>query len=712
MVASLLNPKVSYPELKRVDAADMGRESELFEIEMHDLPVLVAVGAAKNTFIDSGLLYYPLYLVKHNNKVIQVGVIEIAAQSTLDSTRVTPESLLLENDPLLYTFATTEFITKLRKVPPPEPKPEPEAAAEEEEEEEEEEVEIVHVEKKPRKSKEAAASAVATDYTHIPHVRSDLFKLVQGAKVPLPLQPESRKDARNIHKKYHEREDDMWIQKFMKNRNYHILDNEGSGDCFFATIRDAFRTIGQETTAAKLRERIADDLTPEVYKSYKERYDMFKSELDRLKAESSKLNHENKKLIQEYEKNIFDANKRAAIKSAQTNVLAQYNKLKDEHAVVKQLMEDVKFMKDINDMNAFREYVKKSDFWADAWAISALERILNIKLILLSSERYQEGDLDHVLQCATDFSGPDASNRDHPYVPEFYVILEYTGDHYRLITYKDHALFKFKELPYDLKEMVAHKCLERNGGLFMRIPDWDAFETEREAAAGEQTGGASASRRAQAAGIDFDLDELNDAKLLNLYDDAVVLSISPRASGVPLPGRGTSERHQLSRMLEYAALAKHKDWRRRLDNSWIQPFHLDGHQWGSVAHYVHAVPFRERHPEFYLMFTYESGSDLSKCADHARAAASNKGKWRGRLVRPAEVKVDVKTAMTRDQLEAVLGEALAAKFTQHEDLRRMLLDTRNAKLVEHRRGAPPAVSNALMVVREGLARGDMASRGM
>lgn len=56
-------------------------------------------------------------------------------------------------------------------------------------------------------------------------------------------------------------------------------------------------------------------------------------------------------------------------------------------------------MKGVNTLEKLKNRMKSCDFWAETWTISTLERILNIKIIILSVEAFKEGDLKNVLQC-------------------------------------------------------------------------------------------------------------------------------------------------------------------------------------------------------------------------------------------------------------------------------------------------------------------------
>jgi hypothetical protein len=263
MVLSKINSEVSYPELKRVDSDDLQTEANLYQIEVNGIDIIIAVGNSKNTFEEQNILFFPVYLVKSNNKVIQIGVYEIEATRFInyldEDNNLDIEKL---NPPLIYTFVTVSMLRKLRMEPEMSLKKSAESVQDLEKEKEVESEE-----------EEEAPAAAANEEYEIPQERKNTFVLTKGSRIPPLLPEENSKKAKDIREKYHEDKKDLWIQKFMKNPNYDITDNEGGGDCFFATIRDAFSNIAQHTTVQKLRKEIANEATEEIFMGYKEHYD-------------------------------------------------------------------------------------------------------------------------------------------------------------------------------------------------------------------------------------------------------------------------------------------------------------------------------------------------------------------------------------------------------------------------------------------------------
>ena len=73
---------------------------------------------------------------------------------------------------------------------------------------------------------------------------------------------------------------------------------------------------------------------------------------------------------------------------------------------------------------------------------------MNIKFIVLSSESYKAKDEKNVLLCGQ-LNDKILEQRGR-FTPEFYIIVDYTVHHYKLIGYK--------------KKMIYDKCMENNSG--------------------------------------------------------------------------------------------------------------------------------------------------------------------------------------------------------------------------------------------------------
>jgi predicted NAD-dependent protein-ADP-ribosyltransferase YbiA (DUF1768 family) len=668
MVLSKLDSDVSYPELKSVDSGDLKTEADLYQLDIKDIDIIVAVGNSKNTYEDKNILYFPIYLVKHNNKVIQIGVYEIKASDYLsyldDYNNLDIENM---NEPLIYTFVTKEFLNKNRLKPEERDDKEEGEISEDELSEEEEEENIVE------------------EYD-VPEERADIFVKIKGVPVPPLLKEETQRSAKDIREKYHESPKDTWVDKFMKNKNYLIQDNEGGGDCLFATIRDAFSSLAQQTSVNKLRKKLAEEASQPIFDKYKEQYDMYNAAIVRDTNQVKELEQEYLLLKQRFG-TIIDRNEQKAIAVQAKEVKALHDKLVEEKKVTSTILKEYKFMKGIETLDQFKRVVRHCEFWADTWAISTLERILNIKFIVLSSENYKSDDKKNVLLCGQ-LNDPILEQRGR-FTPEFYIMVDFTGNHYKLIGYKKKMIFKFTELPYDVKKLVFEKCMEKNAGPFAIIPDFQKFKASQKKTVIKEA----------------HYEDLTESKLRGLYSDEIILQFYSNSLDKPLPGKGSGEKIPNDRLKEYSTLASIPQWRKKLSNFWVQPFSLDNHQWASVEHYYQASKFKKTYPDFYLSFSLDSGTELSKVPAMAKGAGGKTGKYKKELLRPVEVTADSDFFGKRHKKE--MYAAQYAKFTQNDDLKTLLLATNDAKLSHFIRGSEPIIFDELMLIRDKIRRSEI-----
>ena len=132
-----------------------------------------------------------------------------------------------------------------------------------------------------------------------------------------------------------------------------------------------------------------------------------------------------------------------------------------------------------------------------------------------------------------------------------------------------------------------------------------------------------------------------------------------------------------------------------------------------MEHYYQASKFKKENPDFYQAFSLNGEEAAAKVIDDpliikdlplnpglAKSMGGKTGKFKGKLLRPKTITMDKDFDARKD---AEMEKAMYAKFSQHPELRDMLLLTKKAKLQHFSRGSPPIVFNDLMRVRKQLA---------
>ena len=682
MVKSKLRPdNIEYKEIKTIDEEDIGEEASLYEYETKTgIIIVIALGKEKYTYSKYDIIYFPIYLIINDRPKSRIGVFEIESNEYINVLDEDNDVNLEKGNILLFHFATDDYFREMLRESIMIDSPD---VVDESTDKEPILQDVIEVndELDVMRLKIPVKSLLVE-----PTKKEGFFTIDKTRKIPLNLVEENEEMSNSLKGQYVESSRTNWIEKFMQNNNYDTIDNEGGGDCFFAVIRDAFQQIGHDTTVEKLRAILSNEATDDIYMEYRTLYLNYLTELQSKDSELKII----KKTIDELKKRTELTKSKDEVKKILNDVKQmkdKFTRIKIEKEDTKELMSEFKYMESIDTFEKFKEFIKTSSYWADTWAISTLERVLNIKMIILSNESYEQGDLDSVLQCGQ-LNDSNLENQGK-FNPEFYILTCYLGNHYQLISYKHKRILKFSEIPYDIKVLVINKCIEKNAGPYYLIQDFRNLKTRL---------GLSPDEGAPAT--DDDEEYLQH----DLFEQDVVFMFHAKSEGKAKAGKGSGEKIPEKRLSEFNFLNKDtscRDWRRKLDDSWITPFQLDGHRWSSVEHYYQAAQFKKGYPDFYLQFSLDSDTDISKDVSLAKAAGSKSGKYKDKVLRPKNVKFDTDFQEGDVPMRNVeeRSAALDAKFTQNMDLRKILAETKKAKLVHFVRSVPPIMDEALMKVR-------------
>lgn len=668
MINSNLKKEVRYNVTNNIDKSDLDKEAYVYNAKIYNKHIKFVLGAPNFEHLNSKIIFFNIYLVNNGSIVSKIGIYEtnnsdynslLDHNGDIDLNKLSDpimfpysKSLIMNNYDLIDDFETMSNA-------PSEVDTNTSMGSDDDEEDEEEEDET------------------ASEASNKSSINYNVMTLISQSK------EESDYEIAN----YEEDPKDVWVNKYLRSNKYEIIDNEGAGDCFFAVLRDALKTVKIETSVKSIREKLANEVDQTIFQTYKELFDLYynnmKTTQEQLKTHKNKHNTLKKMITGTSD----GPDKIKLIQDAKDN-FNTFTAINTKGKELEDLAHEFQFMKDVNSVEDLKKVIKEvgGAYWADNWALSSLERIYNVKFIILSQNHFVEGEKEHVLQCIS----PDIKLEERGiFEPSYYIMADYyQNNHYKLITYDKNlkrGALTFSELPYKIKELILERCMEKNAGLYVLIPDFKTFANKH----GVET--TSISKKSA-------YDTLVDTKKPKSqdYDDSIVIQIYNKSKHAKVgEGSGETIKPELKiskNVLELNNKKKYPEWRKKLDNDFlVTNLKIDGINWTSVKHYMLASRFNGL-TDIISKFKKDGvyGSNIEEAQKFYESQLAKKS-IKSTLINDEEFKKMEHT---------LLEKALYAKFTQNDELRELLLLTGNAliTLFKPSKGAIPFVE--LMKVRK------------
>ena len=280
-----LTKGIHFEQSRDLDEIDIGEESNLYEITIYGRMHTIATGKHRKVPDIRHQYYIPVYLIYKGRVKAQIGAFQFESVEKSEKAQIQPFldkegdlDLNRFSDLILYHFADETFFydTHSEMTPAEIGELESEYVSEQalkskdisngpdEEELTEETSALVLTESDLRNKKEKAPSLKSADEL----LKSGIFDYDPTRKSVETLLEETKDQASTLRKEYQQgrhKASAPWIEKFMKNREFNIVETSDNGDCLFDSIRIAFSQIGYNTTIAKLRSILERELTEENY---------------------------------------------------------------------------------------------------------------------------------------------------------------------------------------------------------------------------------------------------------------------------------------------------------------------------------------------------------------------------------------------------------------------------------------------------------------
>jgi hypothetical protein len=426
--------------------------------------------------------------------------------------------------------------------------------------------------------------------------------------------------------------------------NISYLSKTNLVDCLSMVLHKHIR-LSKKESVAYLNGILADHISVSMFDTLKTMFTILDQRYQDNKLQLKEVKQsllDNKKLI----KNIHEQDQVFQDKMEEIKTFTmQSQHIQANQKYIKSLLKDKEYLRKLEHVDAFKQFIKSGEYVYEPWTIEIFERLMNIKIILLSK------DLPQWLVCSRQSPFPHNMSL---FNPMFYVILEFVDNEYSVMQVNGVSLFTFQTIPLVIKDLVMNRCLEQTEGLYANIPLFVKYKQFK---------------------LTKEQQQYSKEPVLDLEPDKDRLVISESLKKHGNPGTVPFERMDFEHLID-SQLVRDKQWREKLADNYMKPdgrFKLGDRDWASVNHYVTAQQLKEREPKKSDKLSLNTGSSLSK---------------------------KVIPYMLGDDNDRYGAEF--AKFSQNPQLKDMLLQTGDAELYMYIPGKPHIRLNSLEKVRDAL----------
>ena len=458
-ITSKLNPNITYEYDRSINKNDKNKSGTVETITFAGETLNITLGVAHPIYSNSGelktLIYYNIYLVDIKSMKVErkIGIYEIPSTKLMDVYDNREVQLSKLGKPLFFpsefeklfpgvSYNEAHGITKTDLVT--------ENRIDSNNTDANTDDDVISIESYDDDDDNDDNDDKKTETT-ISEIDTDDDEDEDEIEEDKPLQIETADENAKIIEEYTPNDEDNWIQRKFKNKNYKIMPSNNEKSLFEA-VKQSFDD--ESTHVSQIREIVSKHITIDDFLKYRNIYD----NLIKQKEDVNKKIQEN---LDSQEKTLPTMNKsqQLQIASSEDKRKKEYSKLNKEYNMINGHMSHYSFMDGINNLEQLQSVVLTSRYWGDNIAISLLEKLLHedkLKIIVLLEDKSREGDLAKIVNC-NNYNAIEL-NDQQIVRPKNYIILSLSGKHYSVVTYKDKKILSYDEIPYGIKRRITDNC--------------------------------------------------------------------------------------------------------------------------------------------------------------------------------------------------------------------------------------------------------------